>query len=100
MKIANRKARDGRESRLAALEAYANIGDKPEEWKRFRLKYPDFFPESLTEWFYRTAEYLYTILKANSDAVATVRPPLLFYADRLRMVWSRNDPKGENQRFL
>jgi hypothetical protein len=50
MKIANRKAKDDRESGLNALEAYANMGVTPEDWKRFRLKYPEFFPKNLSEW--------------------------------------------------
>src|ERR1700730_1462284 len=52
MRIANRKAKDDRESGLNALEAYANMGVTPEDWKRFHLKFPEFFPKSLSEWFY------------------------------------------------
>jgi len=100
MRIANRKAKDDRESRLAALEAYANLGDTPDHWKRFRLKYPDFFPESLTDWLYTFAEANYEKFKDIPAARSLVKPPLLFYSDRLRLVWSHNDPTGANLKFL
>lgn len=102
MKVSNRKAKDERESRLAALEAYANLGDTPEHWKRFRLKYSDFFPENLRDWIYKDAESIYRKFKDSGvvDTIKFVMPPLLFYSRRLRLVWSRNDPNGVNLRFL
>ena len=47
MKISNRRAKADREADLNALEAYANIGVTPEDWKRFRVQYREFFPETL-----------------------------------------------------
>lgn len=100
MKIANRKAKNDRDSRLSALEAYANLGETPEDWKRFRLKHPNFFPAHLTEWLYAHAESLYERFKDIPDTWLEVRPPLLFYRDRLRLVWSLNDQSGSNLKFL
>jgi hypothetical protein len=75
-----------------ALAAYANMGDKPEDWQRFRLMYPDFFPSDLTEWMYTFAEEL----KDFADLPPQRRPvpPLLWYRNRLRLVWARNDQHG------
>ena len=56
MKIANRQATADRESQLRELETFANLGETPEGWKRFRLKCRNFFPEHLSEWFYVSAE--------------------------------------------
>ena len=100
MKIANRKAKSERESRLYALEAYANLGETPAVWKRFRLKYPDFFPKDLTDWLYEYAEHIYNKFKGSGITDFPVKPPLLFYSDRLRQVWSRNDPDGINLKLL
>lgn len=100
MKIANRKAKSERESRLSALEAYANLGETPEHWKRFRLKYPYFFPKGLTDYFYDYAEKIYNKFKDADVAGFPAKPSLLFYSDRLRQVWTRNDPDGVNLKLL
>jgi hypothetical protein len=100
MRVANRKAKSERESRFSALEAYANLGGKPEDWKRFRLKYPDLFPSELTDWLYESAESFYKKMKDSPGARAAVKSPLLFYSSILRLVWSLNDPTGANLRFL
>jgi hypothetical protein len=94
MKLANRKARFDREAGLSALESFANLGETPEDWKRFRLKWPDFFPRDLSEWFFEFAEYWARFFQDYPEARARVKPPLLFYRDRLRMVWSGDDHKG------
>lgn len=100
MRIANRKARADRESPLNALETFANLGETPEDWKRFRLKCPEFFPEDLTEWFYLFAEHWATKFAAYPEARASIKPPLLFYQDCLRRVWTGDDPKGINLKLL
>ena len=92
MKIANRKAKDDRESGLNALEAYANMGVTPENWKRFHLKFPEFFPKNLSEWFYSFAELW--AWRYDNDFKAWLKPPLLFYRDRLQSVWALDDPEG------
>lgn len=96
MKVSNRKAQD-RERWLSALESYANLGDTQDHWKRFRLKYPDFFPADLTCLLYTFAE---SLVRLQPGTLPFAVPPLLYYRDRLRDVWSHNDPAGENLRFL
>lgn len=92
-----------------ALAAYANIGDTPEDWKRFRHMYPDFFPstsgfrwagfESLSSWMYASAEDWYKLL-SNQPKFHHLLPPLLWYRNRLRAVWARNDQHGYNLAVL
>ena len=98
MRIANRKAKDDRESGLNDLEAYANMGVTPEEWKRFHLKFPGFFPKELSEWFYRFAAHW--ARQFENDLKTSLKPPLLFYRDRLRNVWAREDRDGSSMKVL
>lgn len=100
MKVAKRLAKE-KLRMFEALAAYANMGDVPDEWKRFRLMYPDFFPVTsgfkwkgfgnLDEWMYASAENWYEELRGLPVPLV---PPLLWYRNRLRSVWARNDPHG------
>jgi hypothetical protein len=98
-----------------ALAAYANMGSTPADWKKFRLMYPDFFPnipeesanaspprwssrfKDLTEWMYGYAEECFEAEKrapASSPSefcLPPLLPPLLWYRNRLRSVWANND---------
>jgi hypothetical protein len=100
MRLANRKARFDREAGLSALESFANIGETPEDWKRFRLKWPDFFPNNLTEWFYRQAESWVSWSQYAPSLKTRQKTPLLFYRDCLRKVWNGNDHEGVFLRVL
>ena len=55
-KVAKRKARDARLLEFDALADFANLGDKPEDWEKFRRLHPDFFPADMTKWIYINAE--------------------------------------------
>jgi hypothetical protein len=94
MRLANRKAQFAREAGLSALESFANLGETPEDWKRFRLKWPDFFPALLTEWFYKFAESWAAQFHDYPEVKQFLKPPLLFYRDGLRRVWIGKDQKG------
>lgn len=100
MRLANRKAKFGREMGLSALESFANLGETADEWKRFRLKWPDFFPNDLTEWLYKFAEHWAADFQKFPEVKQILKPPLLFYRDCLRRVWSGNDRKGLSLKFL
>ena len=100
MRLANRKAKPDREAGLNALESFVNLGDTPDAWKRFRLKWPEFFPNYLTEWFYKFAESWAKEFQNYPEMKELVKPPLLFYRDGARRVWTRNDPKGTFLKFL
>ena len=86
-----------------ALAAYANMGDQPGEWKKFRLMYPDFFPvtsgfaqkgfENLDSWMYDFADEWHKDFSDLPPGVILL-PPLLWYRNRLRAVWARNDQHG------
>jgi hypothetical protein len=104
VKRSNRQARETREGQFEALAAFANLGDTPEAWRKFRLMWPDFFPSTpsqspkarfrtLTEWIYGFAEEWATDI-ANLPPERRPLPPLLWYRNRLRSVWTRNDPHG------
>lgn len=97
---------------MKALEAFANMGDRPEDWADFRQRYQNFFPtvessfskpgfRSLTEWLYTSAENLlpaWEILPpAEKERVA---PPLILYRNLLRSAWSRSDSTGHALVFL
>ena len=94
MRLANRKARVDREAGLSALERFANLRETPEDWKRFRLKWPDFFPNHLTEWFYRYAEEWAKLVQEIPELKERQRPNLIFYRDCLREVWNGKDHQG------
>jgi len=79
-----------------ALAAYANIGDTPAEWKRFRLMYADFFPQELGQWMYEGAEEWHSL----PEAVRRYLPPLLWYRNRLRSVWASTDQHGYSLAIL
>ena len=105
-----RQASQQRREQFEALAAYANLGDAPESWRRFRLAWPDFFRvsasgidrsrfENLTEWLYASAEdrarfYAENAASLPPDAKTRTIPPLLWYRDLLRAVWTRNDKLG------
>ncbi|HKM86654.1 MAG TPA: hypothetical protein VJW96_10635 [Terriglobales bacterium] len=93
-----------------ALAAYANMGDASEDWRRFRLMYPDFFPmtpsafsrkgfQNVTEWMYEFAEEWQKYL-ADLPPDRRPVPPLLWYRNRLRAVWARNDQHGYSLAIL
>jgi hypothetical protein len=100
--------RDERLMKFEALAAFANLGDEPTDWWAFRAKWPDFFPttpsgidrsgfRTLSEWLYTSAE------EWNGyppEAKAKAQTPLLYYRDRLRAVWTNNDPYGANLGIL
>jgi hypothetical protein len=96
-----------------ALAAYANMGDTPDDWQRFRLMCPDFFPpvtsgfrwpgfKDLSTWMYSFAqEWHGEWLKEIDHPVARkLLPPLLWYRNRLRSVWARSDQHGYNLAIL
>jgi len=57
VKHSKRKAREERLiGEFQALEDFANLGDTIEDWRRFRLKWPHFFPDYLTQWIYDSAK--------------------------------------------
>jgi hypothetical protein len=102
MKPSNRQAGERRGGQLEALAAYANMGDKPEDWRRFRLKFPTFFPvtpfgwtrpgfSTLTDWLYSAAEEWAKVYAPLDAAMST---PLLWYRDLLRCVWAGTDQSG------
>ena len=87
---------------IRALTSFANIGETPKDWEKFRTKTPKFFEvgdqdrtsgvvASFSEWLYGGAEEW---AKHHSDMKVQVFPPLLRYRDLLRMVWASNDPDG------
>src|ERR1039457_3363785 len=73
-----------------ALAAYVNMKDTPAEWQRFRLMYPEFFPQELSAWMYQLAEEWH---KFSAEIKSTL-PPLLWYRNRLRSIWARTDQHG------
>ncbi len=82
---------------LEALAAYANMGDTPATWKRFRLMYPDFFGEELGAWMYDFADKWHLAGGGNAGLPLS---PLLWYRNRLRSVWARTDQHGYNLAIL
>lgn len=102
MKVAKRLAKE-KARMFEALAAFANMGDTPEDWNRFRLMCPDFFPvisgfkskgfENLDAWMYASAEDWHKSL-AEYPQFRRALPPLLWYRNRLRAVWARNDTHG------
>ena len=101
MKVANRQAASIRNQQFEALAAYANMGDIAEDWRKFRLKYPRFFPSeshevtfsrntNLTDWLYESAEDW----AATNLLPQYTTTPLLWYRDILRAVWAGNDQTG------
>jgi len=111
VKFAIRKATPDRELKfmqLEALAAFANLSETPESWRRFRLKWPEFFPTSkvgvsrpgfdtLSAWFYHCAEEW---AKFDPDMRAYAKPHIFWYRDHLRAVWTRNDPDGARLSIL
>jgi hypothetical protein len=102
MTTSNRQAE--RERRFEALADFANLGDTPTEWCRFRSEHPHFFPElpsgrnrpgfrDLSEWMYAFAEEWANGL-ADLPPDRRPLPPLLWYRNRLRAVWTRRDLRG------
>jgi hypothetical protein len=115
----NRQAnleREEREQRFAALADFANLGETPDDWRRFRSKHPHFFPETPSGWdrlgFQNLTEWLYTwaeswakereqlIAQTGDQNLAAIETPLLWYRDRLRAVWTGSDPDGANLKVL
>lgn len=99
IKIPKRKA-NYRERRLDALERFANMKNGSEDWTRFRVIYPDFFPENLSKWLYESASAWERKIDANPEAIGIIKPPLLFYRDHLRQVWGGTDPEGLSLKLL
>lgn len=108
VKISKRKAREERLLQFDALAAFANLSDNSEDWRKFRLQYPEFFPlidsgfgqpgfRNLTDWLYTFAEEW---AQFPVETRAKTIPSLLWYRDRLRAFWTRNDPNGINLSFL
>ena len=105
-----RQARERWMEDFEALAAYANLGDTPDSWQKFRLGWPNFFSESASEGVQKSsnnlAESLYSAAQdwdrfysENSARLpAHYRshniPLLLWYRDLLRAVWKRSDPRG------
>src|SRR5215467_245134 len=94
--------RDFEGDELLALQEFANLSDDPAEWQKFREHWPRFFldepvagepkgPNDLTEWLYRVAE---DWANYGPEIKARTRPPLLWYRDHLRAVWTHNDREG------
>lgn len=107
MRIANRQANEQRLQKFESLSAFANMGDTPEDWWKFRLHWPEFFPTAPSGWkrpgFQSTTDWLYAFAEewATDPDLKTLRkPPLLWYRDRLRAVWASNDPTGANLYIL
>lgn len=105
-KASARQGRNRHEQHFKALAAFANAGDEPEDWEKFRSQNPQFFPAGLTAWIYKAAKDLATEGVVGGEqfpgevkklAFAT---PLLVYRDFLRAVWTRNDPDGVALTFL
>ncbi len=110
MRVAKRLAKD-KVRMFEALAAYANMGDTPEDWKRFRLQYPDFFTSAdfesirgfpwegfanLDQWMYTFAESWHKdfFSDPNLPKFALPLPPLLWYRNRLRSAWAMTDRHG------
>lgn len=108
IEISKRKARQQRVHQFEALAAFANMGDTPEDWQRFRLCWPELFPVTESEYsqpgFRSVTEWLYTFAnewaKEFGSVKAITQPPLLWYRDLLRTIWTRNDPAGINLSLL
>lgn len=122
-KVSKRKAREDRLLKFQDLADFANLGNKPSDWGRFRQKCADFFPANIAEWIYinaevwwnlsnlpakRPANYRQLLHKCIADwaatdkqwtkvkkEMATLRPPLLFYRTLLCRVWRGKDPYGD-----
>ena len=101
VKHSKRKAREERLiGEFQALEDFANLGNENEDWERFRLKWPHFFPDHLTPWIYDSARYWREFLRSpesRPDGFSEIReerPPLLFFRSLLRLVWKRKDRDG------
>ncbi len=108
MKVAHRQAAKDRDLQFEALAAFANMGDTPEQWKKFRLMYRRFFPDlpfygslpntpiTTSDWLYQTAEEWFT-----ASMLTRVPPPaLLWYRNHLRTVWSGLDRTGSSLTVL
>ena len=106
----NRQAREKWMQDFEALAAYANLGDTPDSWQKFRLGWPNFFSAStservlpnsinLAESHYASAQDWDRFCSENAaklpaDYRSQNIPPLLYYRDLLRAVWTQNDPRG------
>jgi hypothetical protein len=99
MRIANRKAKADREFGLNALESFVNIGVTPEDWSRFHLKFPKFFPTDLSQWLYLNGEDWHRKFPHHPEQ-SGLKPALLFYRDCLRRVWRRDDEQGTHLKLL
>jgi hypothetical protein len=101
VRTSRRQAEEDSCQQFEALAEFANMGDRPLDWRKFRLKYPNFFPtqehkitdprrSNLTEWLYSYAEEWFK----HSRQFEGTLPPLLWYRELLRTVWSGSDPTG------
>jgi ferredoxin len=95
MKVSNRQAAKDRSGQFEALAAFANMGDSPHEWQKFRLKFPRFFPDESP---YVHAEIWLAETLPPVLPYTTTR--LLLHRDHLRRVWAGIDHKGESLTIL
>src|SRR5271157_1143372 len=95
MKVSNRQAAKDRSGQFEALAAFANMGDTPNEWQKFKLKYPRFFPDEMP--FERAELWLNQTLEPFRPYTTT---RLLLHRDHLRRVWAKNDQEGESLTVL
>jgi hypothetical protein len=106
---ASRQAREKWMQDFEALAAYANLGDTPDSWQKFRLGWPNFFSDSKSEVVQRGSDNLAESLYASAqdwnrfcseysaklpDYRSQTTPLLLWFRDLLRAVWKRSDPHG------
>ena len=66
----------------------------PNDWQEFHRKWPKILPERIEEW----AVSVRSLRRFFDDANAV--PPLLFYRNLLRRVWTNDDADGNCLRFL
>jgi hypothetical protein len=104
--------RQAQRAGLLALADFANMGDSPKDWRKFQLKHPHFFPESpsgidklgfrsLTEWIYTAADEWAIFMDDMKPELKTrLLTPLLWYRNRLRLVWANDDPDAINLMVL
>ena len=90
--ISNRQALEERLLGFQALADFANTRDTPEDWKKFRLMWPDI----LTPWFYEVS----AISADLEEMMGPGGPVIVRFRDMLRNVWNQNDPHAFDLKFL
>lgn len=66
----------------------------PDDWQEFHSKWPEILPERIEEWAVSVRSLRQFFDNANA------LPPLLFYRNLLRRVWTNDDADGNCLRFL